>query len=212
VWNWLRFNKGKAFYLSKCKEHFLEYKKTYLIIISISLIGAIFGVITIVNTSTTIVVTSITDYTLLIFLEGESSFFGFIFVKILFFTFYLGLIYINIYSVYVIPLNAFIVLLFTYNSFLNIAIFVSALGFFGILNTIIVIIPVSLLSIILLIIFSSVVMKMSYMNYKCTSSIPCKNPFNFLFKLGLNLVGCYSIVIIYEGIMLSILSNKFLIT
>lgn len=206
----LSFNKSQAFY--QVKNWLYDYRYYCLMCLIAIISGGVLGVLTILNTSVEISVESLTDVYLLDFLKNDASWITFLFYSIIECVFTLGIIFVTIYSVFLVPITLFIVLYKAYNYFINITILILCLNVFGVFNTIVIIIPSYILTLVIFSIFACIIMKMAF-DFKYNGTI-CVNEKlrNSLIRMVVCLLVVKVFVILFEVIMLSIFSNKFIIS
>ena len=203
-------NYHQFFYL--LKSHFYEYKYYYLLCLLAVVFGAVLGILTILNTTVEIEVGSLVDALLLDFMKSDSSWISFLFYNIIDTLLSLFLIFICVYSVFLIPVALFILAYKSYYFFINITILIKCLNIFGIFNTIVIIIPSYILTLIIYSIFACVIMKIAY-DFKRKRAICINDSLKAnLVRVAIMVLAFKLIVIIYEIIMLSIFCNKFILS
>jgi len=152
-----------------------------------------------------------TDKNLYDFLCEDITWITFLFYSILDCLFTLAIIFVTIFSVFLIPITLFVLIYKSYIYFLNLTILFKCLGSFGIFDTIFIILPSYLIMLIIYLIFACFIMRKSVSFKKCGISL-YDNSVNELKKLLIILIcGCI-LVSLYEIIMLSIFCNKFIIS
>ncbi|MGN1228009.1 MAG: hypothetical protein ACI4TX_05155 [Christensenellales bacterium] len=198
--------------LNALKIHFREYLTFYIIFFIAVIVGAVLGVLTILNTGVSIEIDTLTDTLLLEFMQDECSWITFLFYKLIESVFILALLFLTIYSVFLLPITLLILIYKTYYYFINLTILIKCLSIFGIMNTIFIIIPAYILTIFIYVIFACIITKIAF-EFKCSRRV-CFNDRmkNSLLKLFLFLLLARLIIIIYEIIMLLIFCNKFIIS
>jgi len=204
-----KFNKYQLF--DKLNNCFKIYKAYIIVGIIAIIVGAIFGIYTICNTSIEITIDEMTDKNLYDFLCEDITWITFLFYSILDCLFTLAIIFVTIFSVFLIPITLFVLIYKSYIYFLNLTILFKCLGSFGIFDTIFIILPSYLIMLIIYLIFACFIMRKSVSFKKCGISL-YDNSVNELKKLLIILIcGCI-LVSLYEIIMLSIFCNKFIIS
>lgn len=208
--NFTRRNKYEI--LDLIFTHLKIYKCYYLICLAVVIFGAVFGVLTIQNTSVDIDIECLTDTLLLDFLKADSSWISFIFYKLIESIILFAIIFFCVFSVYLMPITLVILAYKSYNFFLNLTIMFKCLNVFGIFNTIIIILPAYIFSVILFVIFASIIMKLSVDFKKCHTCHVDDGMRKGLIKTILFLLLIRVVLLIYQVLMLSVFSNKFIIS
>ena len=208
----LKFKRNHHQFFYIIKNHLYEYKLYYFLCLITIVFGAVLGVLTILNTSIEIDIDCLTDTLLLDFMKSDCSWISFLFYNLIDAILSLILIFICICSVFLMPITLFILAYKAYYFFINITILIKCLNIFGIFNTIIIIIPSYILTLIMYSIFACIVMKIAFdFRNNGTMCVNDKLRSNLL-KISL-LILCFKlIVIIYQIIMLSIFCNKFILS
>lgn len=207
-----KFKRGRSQFSCAIGEHLREYKIYYLLC-SISIIfGAVLGVLTVLNTSIEINIECLTDIQLLEFMKSDSSWLSFLFYNTIDCILTLVLIFICIYSVFLAPVTLFILAYKAYYYFINITILLKCLNILGCFNTIIIILPSYILTLLAYSFYACIIMKIAF-DFKKRGFVCIGNNLRSnLFKITLWVVLFKLVIIIYQIIVLSIFCNKFIIS
>ena len=135
---------------------FSKYKYWIIFLAICALVGLVSGVLSCSRYSSDLVIKNITDKTLYNFLCGDSSWIAFCFLSFLGYISTFGLIFVINLKVWLIPINFVIIMAKGYLYGFDITLIIIKTGVMGILNCIIILIPVYLLSLLLWVCYCSV--------------------------------------------------------
>ena len=183
-------------------ESVKDCKKTYFFLVLLALIGILTGVFTAINYCNGATLAYFSNYSLNKFLLGELATFNLIFYRFLSYTTVVVIVSITSLSVYLIPINFFLIAYRGYLLSLNVSIMVILYGIGGILTGIFVVLPCQLISLIIISFYAGSACKRAY-NRKCYGT----NHLKKLPRLLLTIIAL-TIVNLIETILLAVFSSK----
>ena len=195
---------------NKMKYFFKEYKLFCFIVTIILLSGIIFGIYSGITLSEDLEIADMTDTLFVSFLDGEGTFLGFFFTRLIFLALpILILVFIN--HILICPIVVYFCFARAYFFAFNLTILFCHLNLFGLIYVILVALPCYLLYCILFVPCYSIILKKIFMNRKYKES-SCENKamFKGLFKTILFFIALFCVVILYESTFLFIIFNKYI--
>ena len=190
------------------KKYRLHLATLFLLTILPAILVAIY---TLKITTVEIDINSVTDANLLSFLKEESSWISFTFYRMIEFVIALIIFILPIFSVVFIPITLIVLFYKIYNYTLNLYILLLCSNILGILNTLIIVLPPILITTIIYLIFICFSIDLGIKNYKCNN---CRLYYQVSrLKDKIILFTFIKIAtIVYEVLLILIMSNKFIIS
>ena len=183
-------------------ESVKDSKKTCFFLIILALIGILTGVFTAINYCNGATLANFSNFSLNKFLLGELATLDLFFHRFLSYTTVVIIISITSLSVYLTPINYFLIAYRGYLLSLNVSIMVILYGVGGILTGILVVLPCQLISLIVISFYACFICKRAY-NKKCYGT----NSSKLFPKLILTLL-VLTFINLAETLLLAVFSSK----
>lgn len=205
------FSRNFSYQLRNVKEHILQHRVYYVVLILIAITAILTGTITVIKVSGDVSDSTITDIALMELITGDRGIGSFVFNRILIYILSLVAIYISTINVFLFGIDIFILINNGYFIGVNCTCLILVYGITGTFNVFLIVLPCALLYLAFQICFSAVLMKRCVLARKYGKAASKQSLIENYVKVALIFLVFGIIVCLLEGLLLSIFVKRFIL-